>query len=170
VAAHDFDKDVNIVAFGQGNRVGFPSVARQIGVAVFRFIAGGNGGDHHRTAGAQGDQIGVLLHDLDHTDSNGAKTRKTQAQRFGCHGKAPFVIHARLLADGCAGCNALADLLVAQSVGTGLKAGHFGGKRVGGGGLIGWDDQLIGGQQAWRGQVGFADRIHFGELRAGGKA
>ena len=77
---HHLDKHIDITAPGKGYRVGFPGIGRQIGIARLGRIARRNGGDDHAPPGARRDQIGVALHDLDHTNAHSAQPGQTNAQ------------------------------------------------------------------------------------------
>ena len=115
MAAHHLDEHIDIFAVRQGHRIGFPRIARQIGIAVFRPITRRDGGDHHGAARAGGDQRRMLLHDFHHANPYGPQTRKAKTQGgTGCgggHGRILVVIAYCLLAVSPRRCNATAARL-----------------------------------------------------------
>ncbi len=98
VAAHHLDEHVDIVALGQRHRDRFPRhrpTGRRRGFwirsrAETAVICTG-------ASGAAGDQIGVLLDDLDHADADGAKTSETKRRGLADMGELRFDW-------ACAGC------------------------------------------------------------------
>ena len=96
-SAHQLDKDVDIIASGQGDRIVFPGVIGEGHAAILVAAAGRNGGDHHRAARPDGQKLGFLADDLDDTGADRAQSGDAEAQ--GCvHG----ALRLSLKGFGCA--------------------------------------------------------------------
>jgi hypothetical protein len=87
VAAHHLDQDIDVRAGCEGDGIGFPGIAGQVGVTVLRAVTGGDCGDGDRASSPRGNEAGMGLDDLDHADANGSQTGKAKTQGGGGHGR-----------------------------------------------------------------------------------
>ena len=99
MTAHHLDKHINVAAFGQGYRVAFPSIGRQIHAARLLRVAGRYGHNLNLAAGARGQKVAVALHNLDHAKANRAKACQsdTQGGKLGLAHFGPRALTVRFL-------------------------------------------------------------------------
>ena len=80
-AAHQFNKDIHILALGQCYGIILPCVFRQIHAAIFVTAAGAYGGNGDLAPCAGFNERAIVLNHLDDTCANGAKTCDCKTQR-----------------------------------------------------------------------------------------
>ena len=79
-SAHQFDKDVDVIACGQRNGVVFPNVTIQGHAAILAAIAGRDGTDGDLAPGAGGKHGGLPAQDFQHADADRSKAGNPEAQ------------------------------------------------------------------------------------------
>ena len=84
-AAHEFDKDIDIVARGKRDGIVLPGVGRNINAAVARFAACGHGRDGDRATRPRRHEISVGLDDLHDACADCSQSGNPKAKRL-CHG------------------------------------------------------------------------------------
>ena len=95
-AADQLDHHIDRRVGGERDRVFVPAQTRQRHAAIARTVAGGDGGDRDRPAGARGDDVGVVAQQLQHAAADRAQAGDRDGERVG-HGRGPRCGGARLM-------------------------------------------------------------------------